>query len=125
VGERYVLGGENVTMGELFTTIATLAGKAPPRLSVGYGAAAVTGALLSSIAAITGETPAISYDVVRGSFGRYFWVSSEKAQRELGYSARPARQALARSVRYYVDHGYLSPGELRRLRLDPATMAAA
>lgn len=124
VGERYILGGENFTLQELFATIATLAGRPVPRLTVGKSVALATGALLSTLARITGNPPAVSYDVVRSSFGRYYWVNDARARRELGYTSRPARQALARSVRYYVDHGYLTPAQLRRIRLNPVAIAA-
>jgi dihydroflavonol-4-reductase len=122
--ERYILGGENLTMGDLFSTIAVLAGKRAPRLAIGKPVALAVGAAFSALAAATGRPPAVSYDTVRGSFGNYFWVRTDKARKELGYTSLPARRSLARAVRYYVDNGYLSAAQVRKLRLDPAVMAA-
>jgi dihydroflavonol-4-reductase len=124
-GERYILGSENMPLATLFTTIADLAGRPPPRLRVGRPLALATGALLSAVAHITGETPTVSYDTVRGSFGLFYYTSSAKAADELGYVAKPARVALARSVRFFVDHGFLSEAQARRIRLDATAMAAA
>ena len=125
LGERYILGAEDLPVAGLFETVAELAGKPKPRLKAGRTVALATGAMMSTVAAITGNVPALSYDTVKGSFGYYYYVSSAKAQRELGYAARPARQTLARAIRNFVDNGFLSHAAVRRLRLDPTTMAAA
>ena len=85
-GERYLLGGADVTMRELFAAVARLAGRPRPRLAVPY-AAIRTGAALGLInrnEAILAQTPA------------YF--SWAKAGRELGYAAGPVEPALARAV---------------------------
>jgi dihydroflavonol-4-reductase len=85
-GERYLLGGVDLTMRELFAAVAHLAGRPRPRLPVPYGAIRVGAALglVNRNEAILARTPA------------YF--SSEKAARELGYRPGPVEPALARAV---------------------------
>jgi hypothetical protein len=46
------------------------------------------------------------------------FLSSKKAAQELGYAARPAREALERSVRWYLDHGYVAERAAQRVRLE-------
>ena len=86
-GERYLLGGADLTMYELFGAVADLAGRPRPRVAVPY-AAIRAGAVLGLVnrnEAILARTPA------------YF--SSSKAERELGYQPGPVEPALARAVR--------------------------
>jgi dihydroflavonol-4-reductase len=86
-GERYLLGGADLTMRELFAAVADLAGRPRPRIPVPYRAIRAGAALglVNRSEAILARTPA------------YF--SSAKAQRELGYAPGPVTPALARSVR--------------------------
>jgi len=53
--------------------------------------------------------------------GHYHWASSKKAERELGYEHRPAVESLERSVRWYHEHGYLSPRTAWRVRVELGT----
>jgi dihydroflavonol-4-reductase len=121
-GERYILASANITMAETVATIASLAGLPPPVLPVTRAAVLATGALLSTIASVTGDAPIVSLDAVRGSFGRFYYVSNEKARRELAFEPRPPRAALARAVHFFASHeSFLTPAQRGRLRLDPAT----
>jgi len=79
------------------------------------------GRALEASARLTGKEPPLTYRLARDFVDRYAWVSSAKAERELGYTHRPARSTLLRSVKWYVQRGYLEPHLLRRLRLDLAT----
>jgi dihydroflavonol-4-reductase len=97
-GERYLLGGEDMSLRELFTTVAGLAGRRPPRLAIPFRpllAAAWTADRL--LAPLGREPKLLVLDEVRlarlpASF------TSEKAKRELGYEWRPAAQALKEAV---------------------------
>jgi dihydroflavonol-4-reductase len=86
-GERYLLGGADLTMRELFAAVARLAGRPRPRIAVPYAAirAAAALGLVNRNEAVLARTPA------------YF--SSAKAERELGYRAGPVEPALTRAVR--------------------------
>jgi dihydroflavonol-4-reductase len=85
-GERYLLGGVDLTLRELFSAIADLAGRPRPRLRVPYAAAQ----------ALARAGVANREEVALARLPMFF--SSDKARRELGYSAGPVEPALARAV---------------------------
>jgi dihydroflavonol-4-reductase len=106
IGERYILGGDDMTLGEMLAEISRLAGRRAPttRLPrqlvypIAYGAEAV--------ARITGREPFATVDGIRmAKYKMYF--SSAKARRELSYTSRPASEALADAYRWFRDAGYL------------------
>ncbi|SFV35299.1 hopanoid-associated sugar epimerase [Hyphomicrobium facile] len=106
IGERYILGGQDMTLGEMLAEIARLAGRRPPSVKlprqliypIAYGAEAM--------ARITGREPFATVDGLRMAKYKMFF-SSAKAERELGYRARPAADALAEAYRWFRDAGYL------------------
>jgi dihydroflavonol-4-reductase len=98
-GERYLLGGEDMTLREVFATIAVAAGRRPPRLPVpwlaAYGAARVADAALRPLGR---EPRLLALDEVRaGRLPHLF--DDARARAELGYASRPGAQALAEAVR--------------------------
>jgi dihydroflavonol-4-reductase len=108
LGERYILGGENLTLGEVLTLIAVLAGRRPPRLRLSTGVVLPI-AYLSEIAARlrrTGE-PLLTVDGVRMARKRMHY-SSAKATRELGYRSRPAEDAVRDALDWFRRNGYLA-----------------
>lgn len=118
VGERYILGGENLTFEQLFGTLAEVAGVRGPGMKVSRGTAMLGGRLMELGARLFGGEPSLTYKLARDYVGRYVWVDTSKAQQELGYEARSARQTLARSVKWYLYHGYLDDRTAARIRLD-------
>lgn len=106
IGERYILGGQDMTLGEMLAEIARLAGRRPPAIKlprqmiypIAYGAEAV--------ARFTGREPFATVDGLRMAKYKMFF-SSAKAERELSYRARPATDALAEAYRWFRDAGYL------------------
>lgn len=106
IGERYILGGQDMTLGEMLADIARLAGRRPPAIKlprqmiypIAYGAEAV--------ARFTGREPFATVDGLRMAKYKMFF-SSAKAERELSYRARPATDALAEAYRWFRDAGYL------------------
>lgn len=107
IGERYILGGQDMTLGQMLAHIARLAGRRPPTLElprlliypIAYGAEAA--------ARITGREPFATVDGLRMAKYKMFF-SSSKAERELDYRARPAPQALAEAFDWFRGAGYLS-----------------
>jgi dihydroflavonol-4-reductase len=121
IGERYILGGENVTYTEFFRILADLTGLAEPSDPKGPVAIGLLARLMQLRAAFTGKPPALTPRLARDYAHSYIWVTSEKAERELAYKHRPAREALARSVRFFIEKGYV-PGPIAdqvRLELRP------
>lgn len=119
VGERYILGGENVTLTQLFTTLSQLTGLRGPGRPASRGQAMMLGRLMEWNARLFGGQPSLTHKLARDYVGRYAWVSTAKAEKELGYSAREARQTLLRSVKWYLYNGYLDDKQADRIRLDP------
>jgi dihydroflavonol-4-reductase len=106
VGERYVLGGVDMSLREILGQIADIVGRKPPRLRLPHAAVMPVAYAAEAFARLTGVAPVATVEEVRMS-KKHMFFSSEKARRELGYSARPARQALEDAVRWYRDNGYL------------------
>jgi len=114
-GEVYHLGGHNLLMSEFMARVARQAGMKPPtRLPVPV---ALAMAVASRWAArLGGSRPAGTVDLVRAS-ALYTFVTSAKAERELGYSIRPFDDMVRDTLRWYVAKGKLRPdtAELRAL----------
>ncbi|HLV20363.1 MAG TPA: NAD-dependent epimerase/dehydratase family protein [Polyangiaceae bacterium] len=117
VGERYILGGEDVTYEQLFEMLSELTGLLPPR-KVSKSTIELGARLMELGARLRGGRPALTHRMARDYVGAYLWVTSAKAKRELGYTHGPVRDALARAVRWYLQRGYVPEQAVRRVRLE-------
>jgi dihydroflavonol-4-reductase len=109
VGERYLIGGQNVTFKALLDMLAMVSGRSAPRLRLPWGAAMAIGVADQFVARLRGREPRIPLDGVR--MARHsMWVNCTKAQQELGFVPGPIEGALHRAVDWYRQHGY----DLRR-----------
>jgi len=90
--ERYILGGENLTLREILTQIALLANRRPPRIRLPSAAVLPVAYVAEAVARIAGRTTRITVEGVRMA-RKHMFFSSDKACRELGYDARPVREA--------------------------------
>jgi dihydroflavonol-4-reductase len=106
IGERYVLGGQNVHLSEMLATIATLLGRRPPRVKIPRGAIVPLALAAESVARFTGREPFVTLDALRMSKYRMFFTTA-KAERELGITARPFTDALADAIAWFRGAGYL------------------
>lgn len=106
VGQRYILGGSDMTLREILTEIAGLMGRRPPRLQLPHRLILPIAYAAEAIARLTGKAPVTTVEGVKLSRKMMFF-SSAKAQRELGYRSRPAALALADAVTWYQTNGYL------------------
>ena len=105
-GERYILGGYNMTLKEILYEIASLTGHAPPRIRLPHTALLPIAYFSEAWAKVTGGSePRVTVDGVRMSRKMMFF-SSDKAQRELGYQPRPIREALRDAMEWFRSHGY-------------------
>jgi len=118
IGERYVLGGENLTFSQLFETLCDLTGLSEPTAPKSKGLMMLAGTLFELNARWRGGDPPITRRLARDYAGAFAWVTSKKAETELGYSYRPAREALARSVRWFLANGYVPKQAASRVRLE-------
>jgi len=96
-GERYILGGEDMRLGDILAEIAALSGRKPPRVRLPHGLVMPIAWGAEAWARLAGGEPFATLDGVRMARKRMYF-SSAKAKRDLGYAPRPAREALRDAV---------------------------
>ncbi|HEY4078363.1 MAG TPA: hopanoid-associated sugar epimerase [Rhizomicrobium sp.] len=106
IGENYILGGADVALETMLGDIAFLSGRKAPTLKLPRAPLFPIAWGAEALARITGKEPFITADALRMSRYRMFF-SSEKAQRELGYTVRPYREGLRDSLSWFQENGYL------------------
>jgi dihydroflavonol-4-reductase len=106
IGRRYILGGENLTLKEILAEVALVTGRRRPALRIPHAALLPIAAGAEAVARLTGREPFTTFDGVRLARKKMFF-STARAVEELGYAARPARQAIADAVAWYRANGYL------------------
>nr|VFK49790.1 MAG: dihydroflavonol-4-reductase [Candidatus Kentron sp. TC] len=108
IGERYILGGEDMTLREILTVIAEITGRPAPRIKIPHDVGLLIAYLSEAWAWLSrGAEPRATVDGVRMS-RKLMYFTSDKARRELGYSPRPAREALADAVEWFLENEYCS-----------------
>ena len=105
-GERYILGGQDMSLREILEVIARLEGRSPPRVRLPYGVVLPIAYLAEGVARLSGRSGRITLEGVRMSRKKMFF-SSAKAARELGYRWRPPLQAFEDAIRWFRDNGLL------------------
>jgi dihydroflavonol-4-reductase len=118
VGERYILGGTNTTVENLFETVAEITGLRGPGWKCPPGLVVLGGALSQLYARFSQRTPQLTYKFARDYIGSYVWVSSRKAETELGFAHRPLRATLARAIRFFLENRMVPQGRVAKLRFD-------
>jgi len=106
IGERYILGGENVPLVNMLRDIARISGRRAPRWKLPRGPLFPLAAVAETIARVSSHEPFLTRDGLRMSAHRMFFTSA-KAERELGYRARPYGEGLRDAVAWFRDGGYL------------------
>jgi dihydroflavonol-4-reductase len=104
-GERYILGGEDMSLRQILEEIARIVGRKPPRIRLPYAAVLPIAYLAEGFARVSGKSGRITLEGVRMSRKRMFF-SSAKAVRELGYAWRPPLDAFADAVSWFRQHGH-------------------
>ncbi len=105
-GRRYILGGENMTLKEIFTEVARISGKRPPRIKLPHNLIMPVAYIAEAISRITGKEPMVTVDGVKLAKKRMFFTS-KRAIKELGYNPRPAKEALRDAVNWFKERGLL------------------
>jgi dihydroflavonol-4-reductase len=106
IGELYILGGENVTLARMLSEIARLVGRHPPRLRIPRATIFPIAVVAETIARFTKAEPFVTLDGLRMA-KHHMVFASTKAERELGYRARPFIEGLAESIAWFRQSGYL------------------
>ncbi|WP_439646880.1 hopanoid-associated sugar epimerase [Novosphingobium lentum] len=107
IGERYILGGQDVTLAEMLADIARIMGRKPPTVRLPVAPLMPLAWANEQWARLTGREPFLTVDSLRMSRHAMFY-SSAKAQRELGYVARPHAQALADAIAWFRAQGMIA-----------------
>jgi dihydroflavonol-4-reductase len=108
VGERYVIGGDDMSLRDILCSVTAAAGRQPPRLRLPHGAVLpVAYAAEAWSRLIGGREPFVTVDGVRMARKRMYY-SSAKARRTLGYNPGPALGALSDAVAWFRENGYCS-----------------
>jgi dihydroflavonol-4-reductase len=106
-GERYILGGQDMTLEQILSEIARIVGRKPPRIRLPYGVVLPMAYVAEGMARISGRSGRLTLEGLRMSRKRMFF-SSAKAERELGYTWRPPVDAFADAVRWFRERGLVS-----------------
>src|SRR5581483_11043125 len=93
IGERYILGGQNVAFSEMLAEIATLVGRRAPKFGIPWYLAIPIAVVGETRALATGSEPLATWAGVRLAKHKMYFTS-KKAEQELGYRARPYLSAL-------------------------------
>ncbi|MEI9937065.1 MAG: NAD-dependent epimerase/dehydratase family protein [Pseudomonadota bacterium] len=118
IAERYLLGGENLSFSQLFETLCDLTGLAEPSAPKSKGLMKFAGKLFELNARLRGGAPRITSRMANDYVDTFSYITSQKAELALGYRHRPAREALGRSVRWFLAHGYVPKNAASRVRLE-------
>jgi dihydroflavonol-4-reductase len=110
IGERYLLGGRNMTLKEILDVLARIAGRPAPRFRMPHAVALAAGYADAAVSRLLGREPQIPLEGVRIARHKMF-VDCSKAGRELGFQAGSVEAALERAVRWYTEHGYVTRRE--------------
>jgi len=106
IGERYILGGENVLLRQMLADIAQNTGRRPPRLKLPLTLMFPLAWGSETMARLTGTVPFVTRDALQMARHRMFFTH-EKARLELGYDPRPYQQGLADAIAWFRNAGYL------------------
>jgi len=106
VGERYILGGENLALSEILGLIAEMEGFAAPKIKLSCRAIYPVAMGMELAARLTGCEPRVTIDALRMAKNKMYFTSA-KAEQMLGYQARPARAAIADAIAWFRAEGYL------------------
>jgi dihydroflavonol-4-reductase len=116
VGERYLLGAENLTLKGLLDLLAEITGLKAPRWKIPHGMALGVAYVESALARLLGKEPQIPVEGVKIAQHMMF-VDASRARRELGFQPGPVRAALERAVRWYGANAYVKAGRAKKISL--------
>jgi dihydroflavonol-4-reductase len=106
IGERYILGGENMLLKDILALVAEVAGRRPPTLELPESVVWPAAWFMEGLARLTGIPPMMTRDHLKMARRKMFY-SSAKAVTELGYAPRPVRQAVEDAVAWFRANGML------------------
>jgi dihydroflavonol-4-reductase len=116
VGERYLLGAENLTLKEMLDTLAKITSLPAPGMKIPHGVALGVAYVESTLSRLVGREPQIPVEGVKIAQHKMF-VDCSRARKELGFQPGSVAAALERAVRWYELNGYVRPRRVKKMRL--------
>jgi dihydroflavonol-4-reductase len=107
VGERYILGAENLTLSNILQRLSAITGRPAPTMQLPYAVAYAAGVVTTAFAQLTGRPPLAPLDAVKMAKKKMF-VTHAKAERELAFLPCPVDDALTSAVDWFRGNGYVS-----------------
>jgi dihydroflavonol-4-reductase len=114
IGERYLLGSENLTLKQVLDELARITGLPAPKLKIPHAVALGVAYAETAFSRLLGREPQIPVEGVKIAQHLMF-VNCARAQRELGFRAEPVAGALQRAVRWYEQNGYVSERRIKQM----------
>jgi dihydroflavonol-4-reductase len=124
IGQRYLLGGENLTLKAMLDLLSKITGLPSPKLKIPHGLALGVAYANTVFSRLLGREPGIPVEGVKIARHMMF-VDCSRAQRELGFKPEPVSVALERAVRWYEANDYVLPHRAKRMARARARVAAA
>ena len=116
IGERYLLGAENLTLKGFLDILAEITGLRAPAMKIPHGIALSVAYVESAFSRLIGKEPQIPVEGVKIAQHKMF-VDCSRAQRELGFRPGSVKAALERAVRWYQANGYVAPRRVKKMKL--------
>jgi dihydroflavonol-4-reductase len=114
IGERYLLGAENLTLKQVLDTLAKITDRPAPKRKIPHAVALLAAYADTAISRLRGREPQIPVEGVK--IARHvMFVDCSKAQRELGFAPGPVEKALEAAVRWYEENGYVDSSQAARV----------
>ncbi len=102
IGEKYIVGGTNISYKKFLKELANLTGKKPPRLVIPASILKYSGLIFDNLM----KNPPVDYGT--GLMAGYYWYYEDsKARNQLGHTSRPLRESLQDAVEWFKKHGYI------------------
>jgi dihydroflavonol-4-reductase len=114
VGQRYLLGAENLTLKQMLDTLSRITGLPAPALKIPHGLALSAAYASTIFSRMIGKEPGITIEGVKIAQHKMF-VDCSRSQKELGFKPGSVAAALDRAVRWYEANGYVTARRARRI----------
>lgn len=108
IGRRYILGGENLSLRQLLTTIAQMVGKRPPKIALAHDLVLPIAYVAEFWTRVSGGKEPFATVAGVNQARKLMYFKIDRAQKELGYHPRPAQSAIRDAISWFIDHNYLS-----------------
>ena len=105
IGQRYILGGENLGLSQILTIIASKVGRPAPTIRLPRAAIFPVAYVMEGLSRLTGREPMVTVDALRMAKKKMYF-SPAKAERDLGYRSRPADAAITDALTWFQQHNY-------------------